>query len=82
MEGLFACFLCPFGSFAMNKRPLVLISVYYRLLRLTFMAMPSQNEIYDIGTEILNLQCLNCSQTQLFCKSIIPEEIKSPGPVL
>ena len=42
----------------------------------------SQNEIYDIGTEILNLQCLNYSQTQLFCKSIIPEEIQSPGPVL
>ena len=42
----------------------------------------SQNEIYDIGTEILNLQCLNYSQNRLFCKSIIPEEIKSPGPVL
>ena len=42
----------------------------------------SQNEISDIGTEILNLQCLNYSQNQLFCKSIIPEEIKSPGPVL
>ena len=40
----------------------------------------SQNEISDIGTEILNLQCLNYSQTQLFCKSIIPEEIKSSGP--
>ena len=40
----------------------------------------SQNEISDIGTEILNLQCLNCSQNQLFCKSIILEEIKNSGP--
>ena len=42
----------------------------------------SHNEIYDIGTKVLNLQCLNCPQNQLFCKSIIPEEIESPGPVL
>ena len=38
-----------------------------------------KNDICDIGTEILTLQCLNCSQNQ-FCKSIIPEEIKSSGP--
>ena len=31
----------------------------------------SQNEIYDIGTKILNLQCFNFPQNQLFCKSII-----------
>ena len=33
-----------------------------------------QNEIYDIGTKILIVQCLNCLQTRLFCKSIIPED--------
>ena len=33
-----------------------------------------QNEIYNIGTEILYFQCLNCLQTRLFCKSIIPED--------
>ena len=32
--------------------------------------------IYDIGTEILNFQCLNCFKTRLFCKSIIPEDSK------
>ena len=36
--------------------------------------------IYDIGAEILILQRLNYSQTLLFCKSIILEEIKSSGP--
>ena len=30
--------------------------------------------IYNIGTEILYFQCLNCLQTRLFCKSIIPED--------
>ena len=32
--------------------------------------------IYDIGTEILKFQCLNCFKTPLFCKSIIPEDSK------
>ena len=32
--------------------------------------------IYDIGTEILKFQCLNCFKTRLFCKSIIPEDSK------
>ena len=32
--------------------------------------------IYDIGTEILRFQCLNCFKTRLFCKSIIPEDSK------
>ena len=32
--------------------------------------------IYDIGTEILEFQCLNCFKTRLFCKSIIPEDSK------
>ena len=30
--------------------------------------------IYNIETEILYFQCLNCLQTWLFCKSIIPED--------
>ena len=30
-----------------------------------------KNIIYDIGTKILNLQCFNFPQNQLFCKSII-----------
>ena len=34
----------------------------------------------NIGSEILYFQYLNCLQTLLFCKSIIPEEIKSAGP--
>ena len=42
----------------------------------------SQNEIYDIGTKILNLQCLNYSQNQTFCKSIIPEDFESSRPLL
>ena len=29
-----------------------------------------KNIIYDIGTKILNLQCLNFPQNQLFCKFI------------
>ena len=30
--------------------------------------------IYNIGTEILYSQCLNCLQTRMFSKSIIPED--------
>ena len=41
---------------------------------LPFMSL-LQNEIYDIGTEILNFQCLNCLQTRLFCKSIFFAQI-------
>ena len=36
----------------------------------------SHSTYYDIGTEILNFQCLNCFKTPLFCKSIIPEDSK------
>ena len=43
---------------------------------------PCIKAIYNIGTEILYFQCLNCLQTRLFCKSIIPEEIKSSGQML
>ena len=35
---------------------------------------PCIKAIYNIGTEILYFQCLNCLQTRLFCKSIIPED--------
>ena len=35
-----------------------------------------EKTIYDIGTEILKFQCLNCFKTRLFCKSIIPEDSK------
>ena len=42
----------------------------------------SHLEIYDIGTEIINLQCSNYSQNGLFCKSIVPKGIKNPGLVL
>ena len=36
----------------------------------------SHSTYYDIGTGILNFQCLNCFKTPLFCKSIIPEDSK------
>ena len=39
--------------------------------------MCDQNIIYDIGTKILNLQCFNFPQNQLFCKSIIFRRICS-----
>ena len=39
----------------------------------------SHNEIYDIGTEILLLTKNEHNSTQKAPKSIIPQEIKSPG---
>ena len=42
----------------------------------------SKNAIYDIGTEILNFQCFCIMEMFLFSKSIIPEEIKTLGPIL
>ena len=42
----------------------------------------SKNAIYDIGTEILNFQCFCIMEMFLFSKSIIPEEIKTPRPIL
>merc|ERR1711953_940993 len=39
----------------------------------------SQNEIYDIGTEILLLTKNDHNSTQKAPKSIIPQEIKSAG---
>ena len=36
-----------------------------------------KNIIYDIGTKILNLQCFNFPQNQLFCKSIFFRRICS-----
>ena len=38
--------------------------------------------VYNIGTEILNIQCFNCLQTRYNCKSIIPKEVKFPGQFL
>ena len=39
----------------------------------------SQNEIYDIGTEILKRSRFFTKIIKSFYKSIIPQEIKSPG---
>ena len=39
----------------------------------------SQNEIYDIGTEILTRSRFFTKIIKSFYKSIIPQEIKSPG---
>ncbi len=42
----------------------------------------SQNELHDMGTDFLNVQCLNCLQMRLRCESIIPEEINGPNQML
>ena len=47
--------------------------------RETYPQVYSQNEIYDIGTEILSLTKNDLNSTQKAHKSIIPQEIKSAG---
>ena len=47
--------------------------------RETYPRVYSQNEIYDIGTEILLLTKNDNYSTQKASKSIIPQEIKSAG---
>ena len=47
--------------------------------RETYLRVYSQNEIYDIGTEILLLTKNGHNSTQNAPKSIIPQEIKSVG---
>ena len=50
-------------------------------IRLHFFCFPI-NELYDIGTEILNFHCFATKMLFSFCKSIIPEDFKSAGPHL
>ena len=47
--------------------------------RETYPRVYSQNEIYDIGTEILLLTKSDHNSTQKTPKSIIPEDFKSAG---
>ena len=70
--------MAPWGTqLRFNLHPLLIYTLSIKTGRSS-----SQNEIYDIGANILDLQCLNYSQNQTFCKSIIPEDFESSRPLL
>ena len=50
----------------------VFLWLMFQHINIIFFILRSVN--INIGTEILSFQCLNCLQTRLFCKSIIPED--------
>ena len=70
--------MAPWGTqLRFNLHPLLIYTLSIKTGRSS-----SQNEIYDTGAKIINLQCLNYSQNQTFCKSIIPEDFESSRPLL